>query len=461
MRSGIDREEFINQLIALFDKYKSNKKVVNNVKKHLNEEYKILGGTVQKYFNNPKDELEKFIDMNDPEADERVLCLLVDTMYKFTGNLSIITEDYFTEKDIVLSKQYVPEREYEESLELPLVIENVTMVNSETFQTTMDIKFIKKLHDSNLLRYNPETQREAAHKRVGGTIETVAKTNKKSTREIAKHLLNGTLFSTTVTFNCLKGSSKNPQGEIRYIPNKRQLVVNEKTFIDILDGFHRIKGSWEALYQNKDLEFSFQVNIVNYNTRIAQQYVAQINTVNKMSEDRLVELRDERHADSVVKQLQLDSELRGKIASQSRPSAEFNQLVSFRVLADAIDETFNIRSKIQVDEVYNDLKTFFDYLVGYYPDEFNDKIKETKEVSLINSNSIFIGYIQLAYRMSQEGVKPNKLKDILDKIDFSRSNKMWEEIGVLDNSERITAKARKNIKEFFNNLDLKDGVLNG
>lgn len=446
MQVGKTREELERVLSSILDEIESNKDIVKGIKDNL-KEYNILGGDVQLYINDP----DKISQID----DERFLCLLTNATYIATGDQRINTDKWFTKKEIKLSQQYIPDHEFEEKLEFPLTIDDVIMVNSEYYITSFDIKFIKKLMDSKLLRYNPDTQREGKLVRRRGSIETVPKTNSKSVREIAQHLLKGTLYPTTITLNCLKG--KGIKGYPIYDPNKRQLTITEGTFWDILDGFHRISGSLQALRMNPDINFKFQIAITNYNTRVAQKFVAQINTVNKMSEHRKKELEESRPSDTVVKNLQRESILEGKVSSGSRPQLKYGELTTFGILADAIDEVFDIDNPIEEDEVTEDLKKFFRYLIGYYSDEFKNKVQVVNRDSIINSNVMFYGYIVLAKRMIDEGIDFKEVKNIIDNIDFSRDNPMWEEKGILSNGY-LASHATRKIKEFFEEIDLKEGV---
>jgi hypothetical protein len=96
-------------------------------------------------------------------------------------------------------------------------------------------------------------------------------------------------------------------------------------------------------------------------------------------------------------------------------------------------------------------------LLGSYPEEFLMNIEETRKKSLINNNNMFIGYIILARRMFESNMKARDIRKIVKDIDFSKENKLWNQIGVLDQKGNITEtnKARKAIKDYFNKLDIE------
>jgi hypothetical protein len=443
-----DRRELEENLIEVIDRIKHNKNKVNKIKEGL-KPYKVDPGTVMKILNHAEEEL--------PELDLRLLCLLTEQMYNVTGDINIKFDDYFTETEIKSSRLYDALLEKGEKLELPLTLNNVLMIDDENYITALDIKFIKRMFDSELLRYNFDTQREARFVKRHGTIEKVAKVNPKSVKEITERLLTGRLSPTTITFNCLAGTSDEGD-EIIYDPKKMQLTIAKGTFIDILDGFHRLTGAMNALEINPDLNFKFQVAIKNYNISTAQKHLAEISKVNVIDKAHIEALEQSRYSDVVVKQLQRDSELKGRVSQSTRVHTLNNEIVSYNVLADTIDEMFEMNTKRDAMEVAAYLTEFFDFLLGSYAEEFIENVEEIKEKSLINHNNMFAGYVVLAKRMKDEGIPITKLPNILDKINFSRENTEWEKWGILENG-KVTNKARKRTIEFFKKLDIKEGVL--
>ena len=437
-----DKKELERNLIDTMEVIKHDKKKINKIKKGLSE-YGITAGDVLRYIDHAETEIPQIEDM-------RILCLLTEQAYIASGNMDIMTSEYFADVEIKQSKQYIPDIENTE-IKLPYTFKKVLRIDDENYLTTINTQVIRHMMNSKLLRYNFDTQRDAKLIKRSNTIQQVANVDMKSVKEIAEHLLKGTLMPTMITFNCLAGTSDSGE-EVIYNGKKMELTVTDGTFIDILDGFHRITGVLQAIEINPDLEFDFQLAIKNYNTRTAQLYVGQINTVNKMSEARLQELKESRYSDQVVKQLQRESDLKG-ISQSTKPSHEMDQYVSFNVLSDAIDESFNIESKRDAMKVGEYLVKFFDYLVGGNPDAFQTNIKGVNRESIVNSNTIFYGYITLAERMYKEKVSISKLDDILSKIDFSRKNVEWKQLGILDSNENITGKT-KPIKEYFNTIKI-------
>lgn len=378
-----------------------------------------------------------------------VLAILTAAIHHETKDDMINPYTFFTERELKESTT-ITLLDNQDTFKLPLILNNVLQLSSNDFMTTISIQQLKKLFGSGLLNYNYESQRDPKIIKRKENIIIQPHINHRSVKEIAEHLLNGTLAATVITLNARAGTS-NSGDEVFYNSKHQELTITEGTIIDILDGFHRLTGTIQALENNPDIEFNFYLNIKNYNIRQAQQVVAQINEVNKMSTSRVKELKASRRADSIVKELMRDSELQGKVSQSDR--IQNSMLVTFATLSDSIDEVFGKQLETKRDEmqITEYLIEFFNYLIAVYENEFNKNIDEIRRNSLINNNVIFAGYISLAQNMLENGVQIKKLTKIIDSIDFDKSNKLWENLNVLKNGN-VTNMARKNLIKYFREL---------
>lgn len=439
-----DRIELEKNLVQVLGIIKHDKEVVEKLKTSLKQNG-IVPGEIQKLIMKPDG--VKRVDLS-------FLCLLSKRLFEITQNNDISPYNYFTSKEIKIAERqdFSPE---DEKIEFPIVLDNVLQLDTEDYITIMPIKYVIKMYNSNLLEYNFETQRNARFVRKHDKIVQIPFINPKSVKEIAEHVLNNTFLPDTITLNVLAGSGKEVE-EVVYDAKKKQLVIYESE-IDILDGFNRLNGFMNALKKDPEIDLNIQVAIKNYNTRKAQAYVAQINTINKMDKSHLKALKADRYSDFITKELQRDSDLKGKISQTSIPQAD--QLVSYAVLSDAIDQEFELTTKKEAMDLAQYLTKFFDYLIGSFPDEFVNNIAEVKSKSLINANPTFAGYVVLAKRMKEGNIPLSKLPSIIRSIDFSRDNRQWIELGVLDENRVMTrgaVKASKIMKKFFNELDLEE-----
>jgi hypothetical protein len=169
-----------------------------------------------------------------------------------------------------------------------------------------------------------------------------------------------------------------------------------------------------------------------------------------------MELEANRLSDTVVQRLKSESDLQGRISQTNRIHSLNKELVTYNVLSNSIDDEFKMNTRVDAEDVADYLIDYFNFLIGSYPEAFINNIEKTRKDSLINDNNMFVGYIVLARKMFEKGIKPRKVKEYIDNIEFNRENKLWQEKGILDSQLNITDtnKARKSIKELFENIDV-------
>jgi hypothetical protein len=444
-----DRNELEQNLVDVIQtsKIKTNRKKVNDIKFHLSK-YDIVD--VQGWLNDPEKKL--------PELDIRELLLFCEQIFAKTGDMSINIDDFFTSAEVREAKQFSASLDKQDEIEFPITFTNATVVGNSAYMVTMSIQTINKMMDNDLLYYNFETQREAKYVKRKDKIIIEPTLNRNSVKEISEHLLSGTLVPTVLVLNCETRSTTDESGEeLIYDSKKMELTITKSTRVSITDGFHRITAARNALQANPELEFNFAVLITNYSTKKAQQYMAQISKSNPVSKTRIQELEASRLSDNVVQQLKEESELKGRISQTNRIHALNRELVTYNVLSDTIDEEFKLETKLDSLDIGDFLTKYFDFLMGYFPNEFINNIEETRKNSLINDNNIFIGYIILARKLYEAKVNPKEVKKYIDEIDFSRSNPLWTKLGILDDKGNLleTNKVRKAIKQYFEDIEIE------
>lgn len=437
-----DRETLEDNLIEAIKSVNTDKETIKRVRNGL-AKYDVHAGISQGLLNFP--ERVKDIDL-------RLLFLLTEVVYKSSGDMDIDPRFYFTESEQKESYKY--SHQQNEFLSFPLALPNTTIVGNEAYLTSLSIKTIKKLLDNQLLKYNFENQREAKVVKRNDVITLSPTVNKHNIREITEHLKHGTLVPTILVFNASVGTSSEDE-ELVYDTKKMELVINRDTDLEILDGYHRCVALNNALEMYPDLEFNFGVLITNYSLNKSKSYQAQIAKAHPISQTRVMELESKRYSDTVVSQLREESDLKGRISQTSRTHTSADELVSYNILSNAIDQFFPMNTKKEALDVAAYLTDFFNYLIGSYPDAFINNQTEYRKKTIFIDNNTFYGYILLAKRMQEQGCKLNKIQEIINSIDFSRDNKLWEELEVLKNKSIINSnKAQKGIIEYFKQLPI-------
>lgn len=279
-----------------------------------------------------------------------------------SNDLELNPEIFFTESEIkdIKTFEILPT----DTIELPYTFENVTFVKEGNFSTIITAQQIKQLMDSNILVYNFDTQREAKlEKGKDDEIILKPKTNPKSVSEIADLLLAGELETSTITLNARVGTSEEGD-EVVYNPRNRTLTVTKGTLLDILDGYHRISGINVAASKDPEIDAVFDLKILNYGRSRALKYFFQINKTNPISESRRKEANIANMTTSTIEELRVKSNfLQGKISNSDKIFKATDQLVSFNVLSDAIEDYYNPSNKLEAIQLADYLAKFFDELM--------------------------------------------------------------------------------------------------
>ncbi|WP_106768031.1 DNA sulfur modification protein DndB [Paenibacillus faecalis] len=425
-----DREILEENLREVIQQVKHSRKKVEEIDNELNE-FNVLPGVFS--------EISRGIRILS-SLDIQLLCLISLAIYNATKNENISPYDFFTENEIESSKKYYAENQNNE-MSLPLDINDVIMIDFENYVTKIKMSSLVKMFHSQLIIYDYETQRSAKYKRGKDGVVPVPDVNRKSVKDISEHMLNETYLADMITLNVYS----NEVEPLNYNAKNKTLTINKGATISILDGFHRLQAGVRAVSVNPNLDLEMILSIRSYDTDTAKKYFGQINTINSIKPERLKELKSEKHSDLVVKDLQIKSDMKGKIASASRISTIAGQLTTFDVLSYAIDKTFSPSTTLEAREVSNYLVDFFNYLVGSFVDEFLLNPNDYRDTS-INHPLMFAGYVQIAYNFKEQERPLREIKDFVENIDF-RDDRLQE---ILKNKRGINFKRnRDNIIEYF------------
>lgn len=438
----IERSLIEDKLSEALEVIKPNRSKVNELKKKMSE-HGISAGDTQ-YIIAGRTPLS--------ELSINILCLLSSKIYEVTELEAGNPTNYFSTQEIKQCQTFEAIID-KDKISFPYTFSNVTFVREGNFSTTITAQEIKKLMDSNLLTYNFETQREARiEKDKEDQIVLKPNTNPKSVQEISDLLKAGDLETTTITFNALVNTSDGAE-ELVFDHKDKSLTITKGTQLNILDGYHRISGIVKALSEDETLDAVFDLKILNYSTRRAIKYFNQINKVNPISESRLKETNLSSMATVSFEELKDKCDfLTGKISSSEKIFTSVDQLVSSKVLIDAIDDHFNPANRLEALQVGQYLSKFFETLFIAFPDAFVTKINEIRKKSIINANFMFDGYILLAKKAQEASLSIDTVVQLLKKVDFTRSNELWKQIAILDSDGNITTNPKRKIRSYISDL---------
>jgi hypothetical protein len=278
--------------------------------------------------------------------------------------------------------------------------------------------------------------------------------------EIKENLKTKQQKHTQIVLNAALGSAEGGENEIIYDPTTMQLSITRGVTLDEVDGHHRIRATEMCYVENGNVDFDWIILLTNWSDQEVKIYQGQLAKATPIATERRKALLGERKSDLILKDLIPKSELKNKVSQTTDIHRSVGELVSYELLAKTIDDefkNFNLDKMINVYNVTEFLIKFFNFLFGKYENEFLNDPKKYREVSLINQNNVIgVGYIVLARRMMENKLDPSEIMRIMDTINFSKDNKDWVELGILNEKGNITdtPKARKAIKEYFEKINI-------
>lgn len=422
-------------------------------------EYGFMPGKLQEVLNNPEERLSLL-------SDEE-LYLLGKQMWLYLESEDdkdkIDPDKFFTDKEKRDAESYSG-AVTDKSVDFPIIKENVEYMGDDTYQMSIHVSELKKWLDAMIIDYNFNIQREAEIVIIDGKKVKKPKRYQKNIDEMVDKLLKGTLKRRSqIALNARIRTAENNKDELEYNPTTRQLIINEGTILDILDGYHRTQAVQIALEMNPNIDFTFSLAITNHSDQKAMQIQAEIANEMKISEARKQAISIESYTNTVISELNSRSELSGKIGEGTMLRPARQEIVSYKTLTYALENNFDIKNKPQAYDIADYLVDFFDTLIGTNSDIFNKGFKKEKDGTLLNYPSMFAGYIVLAARFMDENISARDIRKVINKIDFNRSNPLWQELDILDEKRNIktgsSVRVEDKIMRYFKEYDLKEGAV--
>lgn len=370
----------------------------------------------------------------------QVLYHLTKALYQETQRELIKPNKYFTDFEIQqldLFKYQIEELDRNKITEF----NNARQVSDDQWHVIMSIQEIAKLFELNRISYNPSTQRESIFREHEDVVIVRPKVYTKNITEICKNMLNGTYIPDEITFNILL------DGKEDYDYKNGNLIVHSGQ-IDVIDGYHRSRAIIDAVSQNRDLKMNMEVRITHFTIEKAQRFIVQKNKQQKIDERHIKSIDNSKYEHAIVKRINESgkSDFQGKIATTSMSIRTGVAFVGFDLLSDVVKYNFIdskiVRNRKDVEKISNYLIDFMNEIYSIYYDEF-----EKEKRNLINHNFGYIGFIALAAELYKDNHWEEKLKNTLNKIDFSIGNTNYRELII--NEHRISYSTIKKVSKYF------------
>jgi hypothetical protein len=358
---------------------------------------------------------------------------------------------FFTELEI---DQYDKHKESaKDVVGFPIVLKNTEMIMDDYFTTRISIQKLVKFMSSRIIKYNPKTQRKLKTKERNGEIIEEIDIDTEQVKEITNSILKGDQFPNYLILNVLQDG----YDEINFTKDKQAdhlgtLKINSGE-IDVLDGFHRMLASTYAVQQNPNVNFSWGIIVVNYDESKARRFMVQEQKGRKMNKEYIASLDINRLENLAVKKINDNTEydIAGKIVPTDGDIAIGNGWTKFSIMEDAILDCFKeeLSSKFEVNKIANKILKGFDQIIGANIDEF---VKQDLN-SVINHKNIYPMYVYLSQKVVGTKDWEDVIYNVINSIDFSINNQLWNDIGVLN---KLNKDASKTVRiKLYNLIDEK------
>ena len=420
----------------------------NTIKKFITDEFKsrnikssdVLRGTWVFTSN---------LDLNtlsDEEDDIRFLFLFsysLNKALKSEGILPLDLENYFTKVEIDKWEEY--KEEGKSKTIFPKVIKNAVELRDNIWQCVFTAQELASWEEDNLLLYNFKTQRNpkitAAGEKINLDINKVY--------QIKERLLKGDQYPDPIILNCI--------GEVRPTFNGKNgigdLIFNEGTVINVVDGYHREVANALAVEENLELNFKWQITFTFLSLSQAHDYMAQKDKQKPIKKEYIAQMDY-----SLVENLAVDAIIDDKLSELAKVMKDDDAyiknnraLTKKSIIAKAIIENYEeqLETSINIRAISNWIVEFTDYLMGSYIKEFITNPYEIKKNSMINHKNMFYGYIALSSELYNNSDWKILMKEKIESIDFNNEAQLWKDLGMVNNTDDANKTLRYKLYNFF------------
>lgn len=298
------------------------------------------------------------------------------------------------------------------------------------YRTELTGKQVYEYMKHMLLLYNKKTQRATTIKKLGteGTVTRQISLNRKGTKEIKDLVLAGDFEESEVILNVRLIKGKKPQlefnelfkdtgiGELLIIPNYDR-ESDYTTYVEIIDGFHRLKGIYDAVEEYKEetgkwLDFSIGAKIVLADQDRALRIVAQTFKRTDTNKDFLKGIEQTDISRFLDKLINNSRELKDNVEYTIEECKLFNKLTYKSVLVKTLEKLDIKYSDIsEVAYLTEDMAEKLDLIINLV----KKRIKKDLNYSYLLEPNMFIIYLKASYLLTK--IERGHIKAIEEMID--------------------------------------------
>ena len=379
------------------------------------------------------------------------LCMLILSINKTPNTFNLNVDYYFQKDDIERAENYKKNKLEKENV---IIFHDVDQTNEKIWLSSrITFQELVELASNRQIGYNFNTQREGKQIMRGNDIVKIPTVNRKAVNEMIDMWKLGTFIPNTITFN-----ARNPLDiEYNAVTRTLKVVLADDDYFEIIDGYHRYCVCINIMQQDPTFKFGFYyLRIVNFTEEEAQQFIVQEDKHTPINREHIKTLDVEDISARVSKYIQdygtvKTNLLYHKFAIKDK-ELELDKYCLFSTISHPLKVYFDINSKdiSEVNEIRDMVLRGLNHIISLFPKEFKE-VKKSQESSVVTSNGIFVLYLailkelfELGYHRQIEITDANKLENsltkIVNKIDFSFNNPIWQKLKIVDKDNKIIVK---------------------
>ena len=378
------------------------------------------------------------------------LCMFVKSINMTPNKFGLDINKYFTKDEIKLADAYKESKI--DKKDNVIVFKNVDKSRDNLWICTrISFNMLDELASKGLIGYNFKTQRGAKIFYKGKDMIELPFVNPRAVDEMKKSWKLGTFAPNMITFNLKYAYGEN---KIVYDSINRTLTItlNEGEKLDIVDGYHRTLAALNTLEDDPEFNIGFYyLRILNYTEEEAHNLILQEAKGTPISEEQM-KYMDEENINMILTKRIVNfgkpstNLMKDKLSTHRKEISHGDKYCYYSTISDAIGNYFDTTKKEDNDnsKIVEVLLNGLNDIIKQNSNEFKN-LKKSRKTSVITFNNIFAFYIALLARLydlkyhieiklEDQGRMRNKIKEVLDKIDFSITNPLWKELKIATNS---------------------------
>lgn len=303
------------------------------------------------------------------------------------------------------------------------------LTDGDNYLVCLSIQEIQAIKEAGLIHWEETMQRESVITNIGGDrFVSHIKYSDKRAREIGKLMAAGEFFPNSLRWH-ITCSDEN-----QYEVTDTEIILHDG-FITELDGQHRDKGSEYALEQSPDVVMKLPVILTIGSVSMAQNIIYQDEKREPINKQVVASYKNS-SANSIMKMVvngNIDDVY--KFCDTDQGISAGSGFILKSDFAESINKYYCMNDQLsrkQEMQISEWLTEFLVELADIFHDEFAG-FRNEKKVSLIANSKTFYLYVYISSMIKGRDNWRQVLKDVISRIDFSRTNKELTNIKYMSN----------------------------